>query len=339
MEYIKKGLFFSTPIGLYYFLIYCLNSNIPFPLDLGGLPALLTALGILCVFISVIIMAYVTLATLVVFDPLNIGFQKLITVASFDKLKGSKALVVNYIFFYVLNPGMFLVLALCGTDKLDLFISLSIFAFPLLYTYYSVTPKQWLVHGDFKVNKKLLLLAKIYVSFFYLNFFSLVSGYISVKFVLLTFELKSDLATVLTFFCVYFFSFFIFLPPAEKASDARFMELGNKIDLSKEMLRYPMTYVYIFLFMVALLPNVAFKTASSAFHILNVGGKVEREYYYFKDSKIAIPPKIIKKCEGKFCTTKKVKVILSFGGVLYVEDEGNIYSLPNQHLFLIQDIN
>lgn len=343
MDFLKKGFLISTPVGLYYFIVYCLTEGIPFPLDLSDLPALLTALGLLCLLISALIISYATLSSYVLFDPLNIGYSKIVSASSFKNIQGNKALLINYSVFYALNPIVLLFLALSKSEFTSFIMIFNSFFIPLAFSYYSLSPKRQLFKGEWKIdNFTFIKFAKISVTFFYINLFSLISGFLAIKYILFSFDLESDTAAIISFSIVYFLSFFIFIPPVEKDISERINELGKKKVLYKELLRYPVSYIYLILFLVSLIPNVSYKTASSAFNILNVGGGVERNYYYSINSKITVPPELLKECvdDKNYCVTKKVVVILSFGGVLYVKDreEGLIYSLPSSHLYMIKSM-
>ena len=65
---------------------------------------------------------------------------------------------------------------------------------------------------------------------------------------------------------------------------------------------------------------MAHKIAASSFRLLGLGGGIEQSYYFPKKSDSVIPKELEEKCEDDICYTKRLNVILSLAGVIYISD-------------------
>ncbi len=130
----------------------------------------------------------------------------------------------------------------------------------------------------------------------------------------------------------------ILVPPKKKDAFKKNAQQYSKSSVLNEISKAPAFIVYIFAAIFSLFPNVAAKTSGVSFRILNIGGGIERSYYFTPKARITVPPELIEECNGNdYCITKKLKVILDLGGALYIKGnyfgrEDTIISLPRQHL-------
>lgn len=334
-EILKKGTVFATLFGLYHFFIFCKIEEIPFPLELSVLPTLLSSLGILCILISMLVMIYATLSIFILVDPFDTDYENLIFRSTYKPIDGTKwALFTNYMVFFVFTPTITLVALLAEAENAVTLVITSLVLIPLLFVYYVNSPTKRIWKLQWRIECTLKKFAQTVATFFYINLFSLISGYVAISYFAFALDISSNFAILALFFVVYFLNFFIFVPPSKNSIVSEIEGEGKANKLVKAISRYPAVYIYLVLFVISLFPEVSHKTSQAAFRMLNMGGGIERTYYYAENARIVLPPNLISSCERNYCYTIPLKVILNLGGELYVEHSNELYSLPSDKLFI-----
>jgi len=339
----KNGALISSLLGLYYLFVFTSYEKIPFPLDMSVLPTMLVALGMLCLLFTLVALLYSSISVIVLTDPLEIDYESIII--SRPKWINSTvtANILNYIIFFCFSPLLLFSLSILDYKYANEFTFLSLFLIPLLFVYYALTPNQTIKEEKLKVFKSLLFWKSV-ITFFYIGVFSFLSVFVYIKYFKFVLSLTSDFQYITALVVFFVFSFFILLPPRKKTFYQRNSDVYSKHYFAKDILRIPAFFIYSFLLLLTLIPSIAYNTATTSFKFLNVGGGIERSYYYSKSSKITLPPELIDKCNDVgYCQTKKLNVIFDLGGVLYVKgayinNSEALIALPKLNLYMIIEV-
>ncbi|HEW9976122.1 MULTISPECIES: hypothetical protein [Shewanella] len=336
----KNGALVSSLLGLYYLFVFTFKEGIPFPLDMSILPTMLIALGMLCLLFTCVVILYSSISVIVVSDPVEIGYEDLI-VARPNWIKSEMAAnVVNFLIFFCMAPVLLFSLSTIEYDHTAEMVFLTLFLIPALFVYYALTPNQTIKEEKLKTFLTLRFWKSV-ITFFYIGFFALLSVFVYLKYLEFGLALKTDPQYWLALVVFFILSFFILLPPRKKNGFQKNADKYSKRKFSKEVLRVPAFYVYSFSLLLTLIPNIAYSTASVSFKFLNVGGGIERSYYFSKRSRVTIPPELIDRCEKEdYCQTKPLNVIFDLGGVMYIRgaylgNDNTLISLPKSSLYMI----
>lgn len=336
----KNGALVSSLLGLYYLFVFTFKEGIPFPLDMSILPTMLIALGMLCLLFTCVVILYSSISAIVLSDPVEIGYKELI-VARPNWIKSDwVANIVNFSIFFCMVPVLLFSFLIFKYDHTKEMVFLALFLVPVLFVYYALTPNQTIREEKLKIIATFHFWKSAF-TFFYIGFFALLSIFVYLKYLEFGLSLKTDLQYCLALLVFFVFSFFILLPPSKKNNFQKNSEKYSKRPLSRAILRVPAFYIYSISLLLTLIPNIAYSTASVSFKFLNVGGGIERSYYFSKKSRITIPPELIDRCEKEdYCQTKPLNVVFDLGGVLYVKgaylsSEKALISLPKSSLYMI----
>lgn len=338
-KYVKNISYLSTLIGAYYLLVYCIYEGISFPLELSVLLSLLLALGLISGLVTLVIIAYSTLFVTVVTDPLKINYTRRFYTQPHPAIPKRASALINFLIYFCLTPIILLLLIYTKVDYLAHSFYLSILIIPLLYSWYTLSPNEFIFKEKFKVIRTLQFV-KISLTYFFINVIAMISTIIFMQYVSIVFELKSVLQVSITFI-VFFMCSFILLTPPNKGFKLKIRnnEIVEKSLLDKA-LSIPATYVYVAAIFFAFWPPMVRATTEVALRFLNIGA-IERSYHHHANSDVSIPPEIYERCEGSFCTTKKLNVRLDLGELLYVRadlfgESGTVISLPRKELYIIK---
>ncbi|OXX55041.1 hypothetical protein B9J80_06075, partial [Vibrio sp. V12_P9A6T4] len=327
--------FLTTVLGVYYLFVYTIHEKIPFPLDMSVLPTLFVALGILCLLFTIVIVFYSSISVIVLLDPINIKYHDVFYAKPKYIKNKHVASVLNFVIFYCFTPIVYFLTFYFEYPK-EIWIG-SLFIIPILFAYYSLTPDI----SIFKDKLSTIISVRFWlvtVTFFYIGFFALLSIYVFVKYMEFGLAIKADSEVLLSLAIFSFLSYLILIPSRHKNS----FEVNASKYKSKRIIPLlvssPAFAVYLFAGIFSLMPQVASKTASMSFSFLNVGGGIERKYYFTPKSRITVPNELIKHCDNyTYCETKKLNVILDLGGSLYVKGDyfgykDTIVSLPRHKM-------
>ncbi len=334
----KNGTFLSSLFGLYYLFVFTFKEGIPFPIDISILPGILIALGILSLLFTIVVVLYSTISVIVVTDPVEIDYEDMFFSRPTWIKSKSVAGLINYFFFFCVTPVLLFSLSIFDYEYVNGVVYLSLFLMPLLFVYYALTPN---IRKDKLRALKYRRFWKAAVTFFYINVFALLSVFVYLKYLEFGLHLKTDLQYMAALLAFFVLSFFIVLPPRKKDSFQRNAEKFSNTSFTKEILKYPAFFVYAFSLILTLIPSIAYSTASVSFRFLNVGGGIERTYYFSTKSRVTIPPYLVEKCNAKgYCQTKKLNVLFDIGGTLYIKGayiggDSALISLPKQNLYMI----
>lgn len=339
----KNGALVSSLLGLYYLFVFAYKEQMPFPLDISVLPTMVIALGMLSLLFTFIAIIYSSISVIVLTDPMKIDYESLII----SRPKWIRSILIanilNYIIFFCFTPILLLCLYLVEYDYASEATFVSLFSIPILYVYYALTPNSSIKEDKFRTLKSLRFW-KAVITFFYIGIFSFLSVFVYLKYLKFSLSLESDFQYFIALTIFFIFSFFILLPARKRSGFQINADTYSKNGFAINILRVPAFYIYSFCLILTLIPAIAYNTASVSFKFLNIGGGIERSYYFYKKSKITIPPELIKKCDNEgYCLTKPLNVTFDLGGVLYVKEvvkDGKkvLISLPKQHLYMIKPL-
>jgi hypothetical protein len=346
-NFVKNGILISSVLsilGIYYLFIFTYFEEIPFPLDMSVLPAVFLPLGILCVLITIIILIYSLMSAIVLPDHMDISYSELFY-AKPNWIESKKiASFVNFGIFFCLTPLISYVASVFNYQWAFEITIVYLFFIPFLFSYYALTPSE----NIFTEKGKYILTArylKTVFTFLCISILSLCSLIIFIKYVVFVFSIKSDhqyLAAIAIFIVS---SYFILIPVKKRDAfqiNAKQNSTVNDKSVFMDVLHIPAFYVFIIALIFSLIPPIAAKTSAISFKFLNIGGGIERSYYFTKKSRTTVPPDLIDHCNSDdYCVTKNLYVILDLGGVLYVKGnyfdrEETIISLPRQHLNVVR---
>lgn len=342
-NYVKNGVFISSLLGIYYLFVFTIFEGIPFPLDLSVLPTVFLVQGVLGLLITFVILLYSTASGLALFDFMEISYSEIFYVKPNwieDKYK-NLASIINFSIFFCLTP---LVSYIAFTFKYQWVEQITFFcllAVPALFSYYALTPSETFLNEKGKCIFTFRYLKTVF-TFFCIGLFSIVSLIIFIKYVEFVFSIKSDYQFFVAI-TIFVISNYIILMPIKKMDG--FQRNAQQYSTNKvaflNILRIPAFYVYFLAILASLFPSVAAKTSAMSFKLLNMGGGIDRSYYFTRKARITIPPDLIEHCNSDdYCVTKNLHVILDLGGALYVKGnyfdrEGTIVSLPRPHLSVV----
>lgn len=330
----------SSFLGLYYLFVFTYKEGIPFPLDLAILPTVLIALGMLCLLFTFIAILYSSISVIVISDPIEIGYSKLIVSKPYWIKSEIFANVFNFIIFFCATPIILLFSSAIDYKHTTWIFYLSLFITPLLFVYYAFTPDTTLKEDKLKTLKTAIFW-KSYFTFFYIGFFAVLSIFIYIKYLEFGLVIKTEMEYLTSISIFFILSFFILRPPRKKNWFQKNAQNHSKSSLPKDFLRVPAFYVYSLSLLFTLIPSIAYSTAAASFKFLSVGGGIERSYYFTKTARVTVPPELIDKCDSEgYCHTKSLNVVFDLGGVLYVSGEyfGNnntLISLPKSNLYMV----
>lgn len=343
---IKKFTFIASLLGIYYLFVFTYRERIPFPLDLTILPTMLVAVGLICILITTLMVVYSTMAIIVVSDPLEINYREIISANSFAKKYKFASTIINYVMFFCFTPLTMIVLYGCKYDYADFLTLTSMFMMPLLCAYYAVSPTIKL-KDDIKLKFKNLFSTryiKTALTIFYISALLLLSIYVFLKYIEFGFSSGNKPNDLLALFFYFTINLVIILPPKKSNSFQKLAETYSPLNWKKQFLRTPAFYAYCLIFTLTLIPDVAYNTAAQSLKFLNIGGGIDRSYY-FEKSKAVVPSDLIEKCDkNNICLTKNIHVIFDLGSVVYIKGpyittDDSLISLQKTNLFLFTRTN
>jgi len=362
---LSESLYYTTPIGLWFLAVFCFKENIPFPLELSVLPSLAMALGIICALITVIFISYAMISTLVLVDPLDIGYKNIVY-PNEGGFKGNwKKFLLKYFLVYVLPVFYILYHVYCKEAE----SAQGGFAFIGIVLALSGIYAHRVVNSDEDGPSRLLTAGfwKVYFTIFYISLLSILSLTVITAVLIRTMDVTFGqyVCAVLAFYIV---SIAIFIPPPDKNIDkvtdgktssdleeqntnvfvslsSQYVEPINSTgSLLKRLLELPVTLIYLLFLIIALTPTVAHETTKMALSLLNIGGEREVQYYYLDKFKDDVPALIKVKANndgkcGNYCLTKPLNLVLDLGGNIYVKlsDTSQTISLQKKYLNLVID--
>lgn len=337
-NYVTNGIFASTLLGIYYLFTFTYFEEIPFPIDMSVLPAVLLAQGILCLLFTIIALLYSLMSVIILPDHFDISYSKLFY-ARPNWIKSKEiASIINYSIFFCSPPLISFVvyeLKYPWTNEIMLFCLVLV---PLLFSYYALTPKESIFTEKGK-SLRTFRYWKTFFTFFYVSILSLTSLLVFGKYVEFGFGIKSDYQFYVAITIFFLISYFVLIPIRKKdAFQIIARQHSTNENIFSDIRNVPAFYAYAIALFCSLLPPMAAKTSAMSFKILNMGGGVQHAYYFTKKATITVPPDLIGYCnDDNYCITKSLYVILDLGNALYVKGnyfnrEGTIVSLPKQHL-------
>ncbi len=304
------------------------------------LPTVLIALGMLCILFTCVAILYSIISFIVIFDPAEIGYDNLFFARPSWLESKVVASVLNFLIFFSFTPVLLFSLIYFEYEHAGAIALISMFTVPVLFVYYAFTPNKSVKEERFRVFGTLVFWKSV-ITFFYINLFAFLSVVVYFKYLEFGLKFESDMQYLIAFLVFFAFSYFVLLPPKKKNNFQKNAEVYTKKKFSSEILKIPAFYVYSFSLLLTLIPSISYSTASVSFQFLNVGGGIERSYYFSKRSKVTVPPDLIESCvDDDYCRTKVVSVVFDIGGVLYVraslqEEGGALISLPKSNLYMI----
>ncbi|QSH59303.1 hypothetical protein A0J47_016385 [Photobacterium damselae subsp. damselae] len=332
---IKNGLFLASLLGVYYLIVYTIREKIPFPLDLSVLPTLLMALGTLSLLFTIIIVLYSSISIIVISDPMNINYHDVFYARPTYIKNKNIASIFNFFIFFCFTPIIyFLVYYFEYPNQIWI---LSLLIIPVLFSYYAMNPNISIMNDKLSTFKNLRFW-RTSITFIYISFFSMLSIFIFLRYISLVLEVRTDLEVILSLLVFAFLSYLILIPSRNKNHFEENAKKYEKRRIMPILMSSPAFIVYLAAGVFALIPQVSSKTASISFKFLNIGGGIERKYYFTPKSKIIVPSEIIEYCDNNdYCETKKLNIILDLGGYLYVKGdyfgyEHTIISLPRSKM-------
>ncbi|RYY74695.1 MAG: hypothetical protein EOO52_10165 [Gammaproteobacteria bacterium] len=334
-NYLKNASFFASLLGLYYLFAFTYTEKISFPLEISVLPSLVLAIGLLAILFTLVIIFYSSVSFFVIFDPLKISYRKFFYAKPHHSLTGNFSSIINFLLFFCFTPALFFTLSLMEYRCTAEATVLSIFIMPILFSYYAMTSHQWIHQEKLKCFKHSRFWRAVIV-FYCVDLLAFTSVVIFLKYVKFGLKIESDEAYQATLFCFVVLSYLIHIPPNEMKVD----DLAqSKKPILKKMTLLPASLAYAIALIFAIWPPVAANTAAATLRFLQIGGGLERSYYFPDDSKIAVP-KDLADCADKLCVTKSLNVLLDLGSFLYVKgkyfnEENTVISLPRKDMFMI----
>jgi|GEM_PF-1511959 len=334
-NYLKNVGFVASLLGIYYLFIFCYTEKISFPLDITVLPSLVLALGLLSILITIVIVLYSSVSCLVVFDPLKISYRQLLYAKPHYSFNKYLASFFNFFLFFCFTPCLFFLLEILNYRCVVEATVLSIFLMPLLFSYYAMSPRRWIKNERFDCLRQPRFW-RAYITLFCVGFLAFISILVFLKYVKFGLKIESDKEYQMTLFSFFALSYLIILPPDEK----KLITSGNNpLPLYKELMSMPASLAYSAALIFAIWPSVAANTASASLRFLQIGGGLERSYYYLPEPKIAVPAELTN-CTEKLCVTKNLHVVLDLGALLYVrghyfDEDNTVLSLPRQSMFVV----
>lgn len=340
-KHFSKIILSSTILGVYYLFIFIRYERIPFPLEISVLPTLFLALGILSALITIFIVFYALVSSFVLSDPFEIGYAKIFYANS--KNLGSKPLagILNFILFF-LPPAVILVITAILTPNIAGFIAIiSTILFPALFSYYAISYETSIRQDRLKSVFSSQFL-RTFLTFMMLAYCSLLSFYIFIKYMDLAFIGGSQtfMGSVIYMIVFYIFNFFVLVPFQQKNSFQRKADHYHGVNIKSTLLKMPAFYCYGMAIAFSLLPNIAHYTVSKSFSFLNIGGGIERRYFFSIKERVNLPEEMIDKCDTRVCYTKNFKIIMDLGPTRYVNNsllgiENAVIAIPTQNVYMI----
>lgn len=341
--HLKRVMFFSTILGVYYLFVFIRYERIPFPLEMSVLPTLFLALGILSTLITFFILFYALISSFVLLDPFEIGYSN-IFYANSKKLGKPLAGIFNFIIFFLPPAIILVIVATIVPDYAGAIAVLSTVICSSLFSYYALSYEINIHQDKFKTIFNGLYL-RTFLTFMILAYCSLISFYIFIKYMDLAFiggskTLKGSVMYMLGF---YVFNFFVLIPFRQKNNFHRKADHYHGVNIKNTLLKIPAFYCYTIAITFSLLPNVAHYTVSKSFSFLNMGGGIERKYYFSQKERVNLPSELVDQCDSRICYTKNLKVIMDLGSARYINNslfgiENAVIAIPNQNMYMV-DLN
>ncbi|WP_152608392.1 hypothetical protein [Aeromonas hydrophila] len=337
--FIGNGFFFSTVLGIYYFVVFAYYEKIPFPLDSSSLPTVFSSLGILGILLTGIFLFYSSMSIMIIADPLKIDYHNAFY-TTFSGVKNKTASsIINYVLFFC-SPLLFMY-ALFKNDYLNNITTIVFAIIPLLFSIHVLSKKNDVSFKDDK-KKYLTKLCAHFATFFYLGFFSMLSYFIFYLYITNTAGLNSTTTLILASLIFLILNYIIILPQKKlNGFEVNANRYNGKVYL-KTFINSPAAPIYLVGLIFSLTPSIAYKNTAKAFTLINAGGGIERSYYFFKNTpqKAQIPDAFIKECKADMCITNPLHVVLDINDTLYVRGDFEGYKnaltgLPRRQMQII----
>lgn len=343
---VKEISYISVALGLYYLMVFSYKAGIPFPLDMAVLPTLLLALGAISILFTFVMVFYSYISIIALFDPLSIGYRNIVYAKPFSRSGNLTSSLINYFIFFAFSPVLLFLLILFGYPYPGYLALVFTLLMPVLFSLYAISGDKSVFSVSFKSisSDVVVIYLKTVLSFFYISVFAIISFYVFQKYVDFGIGIDTNLEYLAVLVVFLFLSFFIILPPLRRDSYQQLSEKYHDRDFSQKLTDYPAFFVYMLAGLFSVVPSVSYKTAEAAFNVLNLGGGVERAYYFSKKARVSVPPSIVESCEENYCQTKKVKVVFDIGGALYVKNYTDknesdvLIGLPKDKLYMISKV-
>ncbi|EHK5438623.1 hypothetical protein I8Y03_001871 [Aeromonas hydrophila] len=350
-SYIGNTFFFSSILGIYYFVVFIYYEKIPFPLDSSSLPTIFSALGILGIMLTGIFLFYSSMAIMIVADPLKINYRQVFyTKPSFTDNSDLSGLF-NYFIFSV-SP-ILIITAIYLNDLPSWTTLIGLALMPSLFSLHVIERSGAikLILAESNTTNKTSIALKIirtsfgpffayFITFFYLGSFTIASAVMFYTYVNHVISIDTNSLGIVVMICFIIVNFVITLPSKKQTQYEVNAKKYSSNNILKLFVDLPAAPIYALGIIFSLTPPAAYKNTVSAFKIINSGGNAVRSYYISKNQINTLPEDIIEKCEKYVCITKKMKVVLDMNDVVYVRGDfinqkGTLISLPRKNLQVI----
>lgn len=345
MEAIRKlseivkfvGLILSL-FGMYYLINYTYQHHIPFPIEISSLPILLLTVGVVAVFGSLIVILYMLSFGVIIYDPFEIGYNKLIYSG------GKYSTIKSYTIIFV---APFVV-------AVFLFIS---YRLEYAYYYFVVTLPWYLIYlslnksGHFTNDRrkwKVFSSVNFYFALFSLvisNLLFIMSSILVLEAALKVFVVTEIWTLILIMIGFVFFGYMNVIPFNKNLP--KFKDCGGYVLRGYEKKESSVNFggisemqlMIVFILMFAsITPGPAEKLAAASLRLL-YRGDVE-EYFWVDASEVKFIPSSLMSSEkvGNKVLTKKLRVIMDIGNTIYLMPPNdskfneNTYSVERKYL-------
>ncbi|MBL0608333.1 hypothetical protein JD515_19595 [Aeromonas caviae] len=338
-NFIGNGFFFSTILGIYYFIIFTHYEGIPFPLNSSSLPTIFSSLGILGIFLTGIFLFYSSMSIMIIADPFRIDYHSAFYKKTFCIENKKASSIANYFIFFI-SPSLFLY-ALFVNDALSGITFTGFIIMPLLFSIHLLSDRRDVKYHENKANYFAKLGAN-FITFVYLGFFSIISYSIFYSYITFTVGFDSPMNFIIASLVFFTLNYFIISPQRKRNGYELNAKKYSKDGYIKDFISTPAAPIYIIGFILSLYPDIAFKNATKVFALINAGGGIERSYYFSKSTspQNTLPNEFIKECRVDLCITKPLKVVLDTHDIIYVRGnfeghKNSLVSIQNKNMQVI----
>lgn len=340
-------------IGVYYFLIYCINENVP----LGALfssyswiTGFLVFIGLVFFFLSAFLIFYFAIPVVIHIDPPK-KYYELFFVGE----RGHVYSILGFFMYFVIPAAYYFVIYVRYKFGLldwwginHYYAPLLILVVPsLVFVVWAIKYRGVLSRSEvYGGRHSLFLVAQAWVPFF------LIGLTIPISLLIFLYVLKSmsgsesisgpGIFVVFALFCAV--QYFILMPSRKSDEFKRIAVLSGSVSWRGQVRQVVFSpwFSIIAIFYISFLLNPAssYRVAKYSFRFLGIGD-VYRKYYFLRSSEFNLPSSVVESCSKSVCLTRNVKVILDVGNILYVYDEDNnvLLGLPRKGLYLYKKID
>ncbi len=336
-------------VGIYYFLIYCVNEDVPLGAFISGyswIVGFLAFVGFVCLFISAFVIFYFAIPIIVHIAPPK-KYYDLFFVGE----KSHVYSVIGFLMYFVIPAAYYLVMyvrykfGLLDWWGADYNVFLFILVAPSLgFVVWAVKYRRVLSRSEvYGGRHSLVLMAQAWAPYF------LLGASIPISMLIFLYILKSMIGTgsisgsgIFIFFVLFCVVQYFILVPSRKIDEfERIAIISGSVSWGRQVVSSLWFIVISFIYVLFLLhPVSSYRMAKYSFRFLGIGD-VYRQYYFLKSSEFNLPSNVVSSCSEGVCITRNVKVILDVGNILYVYDEDNnvLLGLPRKGLYLYKKID